>query len=166
MVEVWKSIKGYEGLYEVSNKGNVRSLDRWSLHHDGVVRYLKGVVLKQNSNGDGYMTVTLCDGGRSTKNVHRLVAETFIANPNNLPQVNHMDEVRSNNCVENLEWCTNQYNAEYSRAKSYTFTNPEGEVIEVFNLRKFCRDNGLIRSSMASIQSGKQKQHKGWRLRP
>ena len=114
-MEEWKSIPGYEGLYEVSNLGRVRSLDRYVKYSNGNIHLHKGKVLSPGKNTDGYLEVVLkCNRKCKTITVHRLVAQTFIPNPDNLPQVNHKDEVKSNNCVENLEWCTQQYNLNYN----------------------------------------------------
>lgn len=110
MDEIWKDISGYEGLYQVSNLGRVRSLDRIS---NG--RRLKGALKSNIKDKDGYFKVNLYkDGKLSTQQVHRLVAKSFIPNPDNLPQVNHKDEDKTNNCADNLEWCTNEYNNKYS----------------------------------------------------
>lgn len=110
--EEWKDIKGYEGLYQVSNLGRVRSLSRYVKHR--TIYILKGKLLKQRTRGKGYLAVTLCKNSKLKHYyVHRLVAEAFIPNPNNLPQVNHKDENKSNNCVDNLEWCDDKYNTNY-----------------------------------------------------
>ncbi|MBQ1581316.1 MAG: HNH endonuclease [Prevotella sp.] len=109
MTEEWKPVAGYEGLYEVSNLGRVKSLN---YHHTG-----KEGLLKQNiekTNPYPYAMVCLYkDGKCATPKVHKLVAMAFIPNPDNLPQVNHKDEDSLNNCVNNLEWCTAKYNANY-----------------------------------------------------
>lgn len=110
MEEVWKDINGYEGLYQVSNCGRIRSLDRY----DSMGRFRKGIIKADTHNGYGYRNVMLSKDGRSeTLYVHRLVALAFIPNDNNLPQVNHKDENKENNHVDNLEWCTNEYNSNY-----------------------------------------------------
>lgn len=106
MEEIWKDIQGYEGLYQVSNLGRVKSLN---YNRSGKER-----ILKYGTNTQGYLNVCLCvNKQRKMFAVHRLVAETFIANINNLPQVNHIDENKHNNCVSNLEWCTSKYNNNY-----------------------------------------------------
>ena len=108
--EIWRPIEGYEGLYEVSNLGRVRSLDRY----DSRNQFRKGRIMKQNNDGRDYMSIQLCLNGKLKKYfVHRLVAEAFLPNPDNLPQVNHKDEDKSNNRVDNLEWCTAKYNLSY-----------------------------------------------------
>lgn len=115
MDEMWKPVVGYEGLYEVSNKGNVRSLNRtipYKSQGKRAVAY--GKQLHAVRNKAGYCRVNLCnDGKHSAKFVHRLVAEAFIENPANLREVNHKDENPSNNVVENLEWCDSAYNNKY-----------------------------------------------------
>lgn len=104
--EVWKDVAGYEGYYKVSNQGNVYSVER-------IIRGKKygGLVLKPIYNKDGYVRVYLYENGiMQTKSIHRLVAEAFIPNPNNYLEINHKDEDKTNNYVENLEWCTREHN--------------------------------------------------------
>ena len=106
MTEVWKEIDGYDGRYEISNMGRLKSFaqDRTN-----------GKIKIGNLTHKGYLSYALYDenGKKRFYPVHRLVAMAFLDNPNNLPQVNHKDEVKTNNCVDNLEWCTNEYNAHY-----------------------------------------------------
>lgn len=109
MEEIWKSI--IEDLYEVSNKGVVRSIGRLVSSTFGGTYFKEGRILKQNNNTRGCPQVMLCQNGLNvTQRVHRLVAENFIANPLNLPEVNHKDLDTMNNCVENLEWVTAEEN--------------------------------------------------------
>lgn len=117
-VEVWRPVRNFEGLYEVSNLARVRSLDRvvrgGNAMSDNYPINLKGRILKQCMAGNGYLFVVLCkDGKHKHVTVHRLVAETFIPNPDNLPEINHKDENKSNNVVSNLEWCDRSYNVNY-----------------------------------------------------
>ena len=99
--EVWKDVSGFEGLYQVSNFGRVKSL-------------LKDRIMKRTIRPDGYLSVSLHkDGKQKSFLVHRLVASAYIGNPDNYPQINHKDENKTNNCVSNLEWCTPMYNANY-----------------------------------------------------
>lgn len=112
----WKTIKGYEGLYEVSDNGEVRSLDREipaKIKHVEK-RVIKGKILKQGMKRNGYKTVDLCkDGKVTTTLVHRLVAEAFVANSENKNFVNHIDSNRTNNCANNLEWVTSSENRKH-----------------------------------------------------
>ena len=110
--EIWKPIKGYELLYEVSNFGRVKSLRKTNN------QYSEHVTHGSSDGKHGYLKVKLKnETGNKTFQVHRLVAEAFIHNPDNFPQVNHKDENKKNNCVDNLEWCNQQYNNEYSHNK-------------------------------------------------
>lgn len=116
MKEVWKQIKEFEGLYEVSNLGNVRSVDRFVNHSKGGKSLKKGKILKP-SIGNGYLAVILSKNNILVrKNIHRLVAEAFIPNPYNLKQINHKDENKLNNIFTNLEWCDCKYNINYGSA--------------------------------------------------
>ena len=110
MNEIWKDIEGYEGLYQISNYGRVKSL-RFN-HTDNNPRILKNVIVK------GYCCVNLYkDKKMKMLKVHRLVAQAFIPNPNNLPVINHIDEDKTNNFVGNLEWCSVEYNSRYGTAR-------------------------------------------------
>lgn len=115
MEEIWKDIKGYEGLYQVSNLGKVRSMDRWVAHKGNSKVFVVGKLIKLQTKKNGYIRVDLSKNHKHKHYaVHRLVAQAFIPNPDNLPQVNHKDEDKTNNRVDNLEWCDNHYNITYS----------------------------------------------------
>lgn len=113
MVEIWKDIEGYEGLYQVSNAGRVKSF----IARNGVTNK-EGHILSANSCR-GYPSVRLCksDGSRKTFLVHRLVAAAFVPNPNGYNEVNHKDENKLNGTASNLEWCTRGYNMAYGTAR-------------------------------------------------
>lgn len=122
MKEVWKDIEGYEGYYQVSNLGRVKSLERLTTYtnSNAVTRKqpVKEKILSQRMDRHGYQRVSLKkDRKRKLCLVHRLVAQAFIENPDSLPLVNHKDENRSNCNAMNLEWCTSKYNNNYGNAR-------------------------------------------------
>lgn len=112
MLEQWKPIVGYEGYYEVSNFGNIRSCERQVNHGLGNgVRKLRAKIVNPWNDSHGYQAVSLSKFGKVKKyKVHRLVAEAFIPNPDNKPTINHINEIRDDNQVTNLEWATYQEN--------------------------------------------------------
>lgn len=114
--EIWRDIKGYEGLYQVSNLGRVKRLAGLRMYKNSPSRYFNERILKPKKDKNGYLLVGLSKNGATLK-VHRLVANAFIPNPNNYPCINHIDENKENNSVENLEWCTIEYNNRYGTAK-------------------------------------------------
>lgn len=135
MKEIWKDIFGYEGLYQVSNFGNVRSLDRavWcspSATRGSYKMKVKGRALNFSKSVDGYLRVALSKNSKSaTTPVHRLVASHFIPNPGMLDQVNHIDGDKTNNYVDNLEWCTQVENARHAVKHGLFHPHNEREVI-------------------------------------
>ncbi len=143
----------------------------YMITEDGAVyntkHYGKNIIsLKsQSTDKDGYNLINIrIDGKGKTYKVHRLVAETYIPNPNNFPEVNHIDEDKSNNSVSNLEWCTRQYNAQHSLAKSWIVENVRtGERQIVHNLNAFCRQLGLTPSNLLYTLT-ERKQHKGYKI--
>ena len=113
MQELWKEIPGFEGKYEVSNLGRIKSFHKWKR-----AKCPEEYILKASLANNGYCQVTLYNGNvRKKFLVHRLVAEAFIPNPEGLPHINHKDENRENNYAGNLEWCTPLYNNRYGTAK-------------------------------------------------
>lgn len=145
--EIWKPVVGYEGLYEVSNTGRVRSLDRYVKSKSNSYRLIKGKVLSGFITRYGYVRCFIrVNGVGRGYFVHRLVAEAFIPNPYNLPQVNHRDENPSNDNVDNLEWCNAKYNMNYgTRQERYRNTMLErghwSGLSEEEYMRKYKEEN-------------------------
>ena len=119
--EIWRDIPRYEEFYEVSSLGQVRSKPRYVMHSRGKSRcFRKSRILKGVPDRDGYLNVPLSKfGSNVTYRVHRLVAQVFLDNPNDYPIVNHKDLDKQNNCVDNLEWCTQQYNCMHATANGH-----------------------------------------------
>ena len=125
MKEVWKDIKNYEGLYQISNFGRIKSL------HCKNEKIIKQILTKTCK----YYTVGLYKNKkRKTLLVHRLVAQAFIPNPNNLVEVNHKDENKLNNCVDNLEWCSHIYNMKYGNCLKKIKANQHRKKINQYDL--------------------------------
>lgn len=187
-MEIWKDIEGYEGIYQVSNLGRVKSLNRSktfiSKTKEGkeytLTKKYKEKIMKQKTNIFGYNCIQLCKDGKYKKYmVHRLVASVFLPNPYNLPQVNHKDENKQNNCVENLEWCTSQYNITYgtgikrrndtrNKNKSYHYTKEVGQyTLNNVLIKKYlsATDTGYCREAIRDCCLGKQKTAYGYRWR-
>jgi len=160
LFEEFRDIKNYEGLYEVSNLGRIRNKKT-------------GRILKPLKNTNGYLRLDLCKNGiRRAAKVHRLVAEAFIPNPQNLPCVNHKDENKINNCLDNLEWCTYEYNNNYGTIKeriSKKISKPvlqldrDGNLIREWpSIIKVEEETGINRHNISSCCSGKLKSAGGY----
>lgn len=176
MKEIWIDIKGYEGLYQVSNYGNVRSLDRTSIMKNGVSRFVLGRELRKKDNGHGYLIVSLYKHNvEEKKYVHRLVGNAFILNPNNLPDINHKDENKSNNNVNNLEWCTKSYNSRYGTKiergretlkehggnRGIDVYDKEGHFIRHYDYSYDLTKDGLDRRLLYAVCKGRLRSYKG-----
>lgn len=128
--EIWKSIKGYEGLYEISNLGRIKSLN---YNRTGKEKIIK----PQKNKKNGYLQVNLYrNGKRKYSLIHRLVATAFLPNPLELPEVNHKDENPSNNIVGNIEWCDRRYNINYGSRIERTSKPVEASMFSDF--REIC----------------------------
>ena len=129
-MEIFKEIEGYEGLYQISNLGNVKSL-----------KFGKERTLKPAKDKGGYLYVGLCkEGKRKNHYIHRLVARAFLPNPNNYPIINHKNEIKTDNRVENLEFCDAKYNINY------------GTAIEKRSKQVLCVETGVIYPSTMEVQ--------------
>ena len=164
--ELWKDIKNYEGHYQVSNFGRVKS-----------IKFGKEIILKPVTDRHGYLLVSLWKNNKQkTYKVHRLVAEAFIDNSDNLPQVNHKDENPLNNNVNNLEWCNSKYNCNFGtrieriskrRSKTVLQYDLEGNFIKEWRSTRECGRNGFDQGNVAACCRGKLKKHKDaiWRYK-
>lgn len=170
--EIWKPIKGYENLYEVSNQGNVRSVEHFAEVQRGnqtFIRKTKGKRIHCNQNMHGYLQVSLCnDGGIKTHSVHRLVLEAFVENTDNLPCINHKDENKANNALDNLERCDYSYNHNYGTCiernmesqKKRVAQIKDGIVVKIWDSTNEAGRNGYTQSCISLCCRGLQKHHK------
>ena len=171
-METWRDIEGYEGIYQVSDLGNVRSLDRELA--DG--RKLKGKPRKSVLDKDGYPRVSLHKNGKQRNFlIHRLVAQAFIPNPDNKPEVNHTQGVKTDNRVSELEWCTSKENTEHAMKTGLLSLAGEGNVHaklteeDVQHIRwlaaegvkqsVLAREGGMVQSSISAIVTGRRWSH-------
>ena len=170
--EIWKSLPGAP-VVEVSTFGRVRTLDR-VVPRGKHTQLTKGRVLKQCNRKDGYLQVRIpIDGKFATKRAHRLVAQAFIKNPNDLPEVNHKDSDRANNNVSNLEWCSRSYNRQYREKYGVSSTEVLGHPVFAINLSTLevshfssqaeaGRVIGVSKGNINSVIKGKFKQTNGY----
>ena len=164
MSEAWADIKGYEGLYQVSTLVRIKSLPRRGT-------YSEVHILKVSDDGKGYLQVGLCKNSiYKSHKVHRLVAEAFIANPDNLPEVNHKDENKSNCHVSNLEWCDRSYNVNYGSRTSKTQKpviqlTKSGEILTTYESLSKVKETLKISniSNISAVCKGKRKTAYGYR---
>ena len=171
--EVWRDVKNYEGRYQVSSMGRVKSLERKFPHWRGGERIQKERILKPRTNKGGYLQVVLCTGGKQkTLTVHRLVAAAFHDNPEGKPQVNHINEDKTDNRVSNLEWATARENINHgthnervakSQSKPVGQYTLSGELIKVWpSTIETKRQAGFDQSTISDAARGKYKQAYGF----
>jgi HNH endonuclease len=170
-MEEWRDIKGYEGIFQISSFGRVKSLPRKIWNGKGYFTS-KEKILRLNHNPNGYATIQLWVCNKFVeKTIHRLVAEAFIPNPANLPVINHKNEIKNDNRVENLEWCTVKYNVNYGTAKERMTKKRSKPVIGVSLKNPSCirfvsaaeaGRNGFCASHVIECCNNKRKTHKGY----
>lgn len=168
-MEIWKDIPGYEGLYQVSNLGNIKSLDRYvfGIYKD---RFIRGKIKKLTINKKGYLKITLFKNGKgNTREVHRIIAEAFIPNIENKSQVNHIDGNKQNNNVENLEWVTPRENNIHSIEvlehckKAVIQFDLNGKFVNGYmSIKEAAEKNNLKPCSISNCINGRKKTAGGY----
>lgn len=173
--EVWKTYPEFPWV-EVSPFGDVRTRDRWVPYRGKGKLFIKGRILKQQRRNNGYLQVEFSVNGKTiNRSVHRLVAQTFIPNPDNFPDINHKDCNRTNNNIDNLEWCTASYNQKYREKFGVSNTEALGHPVFAINLTtlevsRFLSQNkasialGASQGNINEVIKGKRKQTKGYWL--
>lgn len=154
-MEEWKDIAGYEGIYQVSTAGRIRSLDRMVKNHHGTYYFKAGEIKNQRRKNNGYLIVDLYkDNEPKTCHVHRLVAEAFVPNPDSKETVNHIDGVVTNNALGNLEWASpREQNLHFYRNGLKARCNIQKAILAMNAAqakRVMCKENGLTYDSIAS----------------
>ena len=170
--EVWRDVKGYEGLYQVSSNGRVKSLERTFIDKIGRERYVKECILKPGMDKGGYLRVGLCDGEkRKTFKVHRLVCEAYHENPDNKPQVNHINEIKTDNRACNLEWATARENSNFGtrnerigKKSAITKSKPicqytlDEKIVKTWaSLTEVKRKTGFSQGNISEVANGNRK---------
>jgi hypothetical protein len=152
-MENWKQIVGFENLYEISDLGNLRSVERYVKHYKGGLRLYKGMCKTNRLNSKGYLRCNLKSEGNSKDcTIHRLVAMAFIDNHSNKPAVNHINGIKTDNRVENLEWVTQSENVVHAVETRLIKTRlTDVQALEIFNSKLSLRKLGKIYSVNSSI---------------
>jgi hypothetical protein len=173
MQELWKAIKGFEGIYEISNLGRVKGLERVVICKNGQPKTVRERILSPKKSNSGYFEVQLQYAGkRKMQYIHRLVAETFMPNPEHKEEVNHIDENKTNNRVDNLEWVTRMENVHHGTAlqrrvdkykkRVYQYTK-EGDFVKAWDCSVSCAEAGFSPCNIRRCCHGLYTQHKGYK---
>lgn len=179
--EIWKDIEGYEGLYQVSNLGRIKSLEKMVVSKNHSIQKRKERIIKSSPNNRGYLKIGLSKNNkRKFYRVHRLVAQAFIPNPDNKPEVNHINEIKTDNRVENLEWMTRKENCNYGTAlermvntkiekgiieklcKPVLQYDLDGNFIKEWDSMREAERSGYDRKGIYKCLRGEQKMSKGY----
>ena len=171
--EEWRDVVGYEGLYQVSDQGRVKSLKRKFIDKIGRERYVKECILKSVIDRYGYLLVSLYAGGKQKRHtVHRLVCEAFHENLDNKPQVNHINEIKTDNRASNLEWATARENSNFgtrnerlgkAQSKPVAQYAQDGELIKVWpSTMEVERQAGFSNGNISQAANGKYKHAYGF----
>lgn len=186
MEEIWVDIKGYEGLYQVSNLGRVKSLERTVKHSSGGDKIVKERILKGSCNNNGYVIISLNkNGNKKSFAIHNLVAKAFIPNEDNKPYVDHIDTNKTNNKVDNLRWVTEKENSNNELTRKHISKNRKGKgilygidnpkskkvvqltkdynIVKIWNcINEAEREEGYLHSDIIKCCNKKRKTHKGY----
>lgn len=147
MKEIWRDIKDYEGLYQVSNLGRIKSLEKW-VKLNRYIKHYPEQIMKQQMGTNGYLMIVLSKNKKKhPRMTHRLVAEAFIPNPHNLSQVNHKDEDKTNNRADNLEWCDRKYNCQYG-TRNRRVGDKQSKHVYMYDL-----ENNLITTYKSTVDA-------------
>lgn len=182
MEEIWKEIEGSLG-YAISNLGRLKRLERkiWNVYNNSYNHYGETILKCSTNNSKGYVRLTISYGidrvdYKVTESIHRLVAKAFIPNPDNKPEVNHKDGVKTNNCVDNLEWCTTQENFEHKYKVLKSFKQSKGQLhtcaklteeqvltipdlLKKYTIKQVAQKLGVGATTISEIKAGRSWRH-------